>query len=108
MRTIYSYRANRVLPGSPESVWTAIGACLGAGSAWRFRLVTDEPLRRTIAVTGGEPTDAADIWLSWKLEPSGDGTNVHVVLDETERGPDPDLEELLDLLALYLKAAAEK
>jgi hypothetical protein len=102
---MYSYEANRLLPGSPESVRSAVDALSTSLAPWRARLLADENVRRTVAVAVDSLSDEADIWLTWEFEQRGADTNVHVVLDETEPGPDPDLEGLLDLLADHLGAA---
>jgi hypothetical protein len=101
---MYSYEANRIMPGSPESVRSAIDALFGAMPPWQIRILEDENMRRTAALVVDAQSDEADIWLTWELELHVNDTNVRVVLDETEPGPDPDLEELFDLLADHLEA----
>jgi hypothetical protein len=96
---MYSYEARRLLPGSPRSVRSAIDALLGAMPPLRTRILTDEGMRQTVAISADVASEETDIWLTWELESHGDDTKVRLVLDETEPGPDPDLEDLLDLLA---------
>ena len=105
--TMHSYQASRLLPGSPESVRSAVDALSAFLAPRRTRLVADENLRRTVAVAVDSLSEEADIWLTWEFEPHGAQTNVHLGLDETEPGPDPDLEGLFDLLADHLQAATD-
>jgi hypothetical protein len=100
---MYSYEANRIVPGSPKSIRSAIDALIGVMPPLRTRIVTDDGMRRTVAIAGDTVTDEADIWLTWELEPHGVDTKVRVVLDETEPGPDPDLEDLLDRMAVQIR-----
>ena len=62
---MYSYEARRLLPGSPRSVRSAIDALLGAMPPLRTRILTDEGMRQTVAISADVASEETDIWLTW-------------------------------------------
>lgn len=99
---MWTYRVERVIRAEPDVVHRGI-ACL-VERAWgeRSRVVFDDGVaNRSDAISVVPGGDEADVWLTWHLTATTDGTRVELLLDEVEPGPDPTstLDDVLDLLS---------
>ena len=105
---MYSYDAERVMCADPSAVSGAIGDLVATLWGRASRLIDDDGLRRIDAVAASDIEEAADVWLTWHLTPLPGATQVRLVLDEVEPGPEP-IEELgavLDMLADRIRVAS--
>jgi len=103
---MFRYEAARLMSVPLTEVRAAVGTLVVTTWGGRARLVTDDGRLRIDAIVAGPEPDDTDAWLTWQLDPHGDETQVRIVLDEVEPGPDPDLEQLLDLLSDHLAPVA--
>jgi hypothetical protein len=101
---MWTYHAERLVPGGPSAVRTAIAALTDELWRDRHRTLVDATDGRTDAIAADAGSDVPDVWLTWKVEARADGTWVQVTLDEVETGPTPDLAELLEALAQRIPA----
>lgn len=101
---MWTYHAERLVPGEPSAVRTAIAELVAATWADRSRTVLDADDERIDAIAANPSSSEADVWLTWRTEARPGGTRVVLQLDELERGPDPrgGLGTLLDALAVRL------
>lgn len=99
---MWTYHAERLVPGEPSAVRTAIAELVHATWGDRSRTVLDARDERIDAIAPSVRSTEADVWLTWRIEPRSCGTWVVLHLDELERGPDPsgELSALLDRLAI--------
>lgn len=96
---MWTHHAERFVPGEPSAVRAAIVAL--AEGLWgdrcrTLRATADEHIH---AVASDVGSDAADVWVTWRLAARTHGTTVEVTVDELDAGPDPELQALLGALA---------
>lgn len=93
-----TYRAEQLVPGEPSTARTAIAALTNELWGDRHRTLLNTADERTDAIAADAGSDAADVWLTWKVHVRAEGTWVQVTLDEVETGPHPELDDLLEAL----------
>lgn len=98
---MHSHEASRRLTGSPGQVRRAVAVL--AAQLWgdRSRTVVDTGWERVDAIAAAPGEEAAEVWVTWRVEPDAGGTAVVLRVDELDAGPDrtPELIALLRALA---------
>src|SRR5688572_7742323 len=104
---MWTYHAERIVGASPTDVESGLAAVVAGVWGRRARLVVRSTTAgRVDAIHGESEEDGPEVWLTWHIEPAGEGTRVRLLLDEVEHGPDPrdGLEQVLDTLERQLAA----
>ena len=96
---MYTYTTERLVHASAARLPTAIDELVEAFWGGRAARISDGQPARTFLIAGIDNEPYQQVWLSFRVEPSGRNSRVLVTLDELTPGPDP-TEALADLLDL--------